>query len=172
MIETERLILRQIDPERDFEPWARAMADEDTVRYLGTRPMSRAEAWRSMALVIGHWEVRGYGFFSVELRETGEWVGRVGPWNPEGWPAPEVGWLTSPDHLRKGYAVEAARASVDYVFNELGWSEVIHVILPGNVGSVGVAEKVGSRLLRTQIGVPPVTEDEVWIYGQSRSSSA
>ena len=88
MIETERLILREIDPERDFEAWARSMADENTVRYLGTRPMSRAEAWRSMAHVIGHWKIRGYGFFSLESKATGEWVGRVGPWNPEGWPAP------------------------------------------------------------------------------------
>lgn len=168
MIETERLILRRIDPERDFEPFAKAMANEDTVRYLGTRPMSRAEAWRAMAATMGHWEIRGYGFFSLEHKETGEWIGRVGPWYPEGWPAPEVGWTISPDHLRKGYATEAARASIDFVFNELGWTEVIHVILPGNTGSIGVAEKVGSRLLRTQKGIPVVTEEEVFIYGQSR----
>ena len=54
IIETERLILRQVDPDRDFEPWAKAMADENTVRYLGTKPMNRAESWRSMAVVIGH----------------------------------------------------------------------------------------------------------------------
>ncbi|HKX55882.1 MAG TPA: GNAT family N-acetyltransferase, partial [Xanthomonadales bacterium] len=65
-LETDRLILRPIDPERDFEPWARAMADENTVRYLGTKPMSRANAWRNMAMVMGHWTVRGYGFFSLE----------------------------------------------------------------------------------------------------------
>lgn len=167
MIETERLILRRIDPKRDFEPWAKAMANAETVRYLGTEPMSRAEAWRSMAVVMGHWEIRGFGFFSVEHKRTGAWLGRVGPWYPEGWPAPEVGWLTSPDHLRKGYAAEAAKASIDYAFNALGWSEVIHVILRGNEGSIGVAEKVGSRFLRTQQGVPPVTDDEVFIYGQS-----
>lgn len=168
MIETERLILRRIDPARDFEPWARTMANEETVRYLGTGPMSRAEAWRSMAAVIGHWEIRGYGFFSLELKETGEWVGRVGPWYPEGWPAPEVGWTISPDHLRQGYASEAARASIDYAFKVLGWSEVIHVIMKGNVGSIGVAEKVGSRLIRTEKGIPAITDEEVYIYGQSR----
>ena len=91
---------------------ARAMADEATVRYLGVEPMNRQQAWRSMAAIMGHWEIRGYGFFSLESKETGEWVGRVGPWNPEGWPAPEVGWTISPDHLRKGYATEAAFASV------------------------------------------------------------
>ena len=168
MLETERLILRRIDPDRDFAPWAHAMADEGTVRYLGLRPMTPSEAWKSMAYVMGHWEIRGYGFFSLESRETGEWLGRVGPWNPEGWPGPEVGWTISPAHLRKGYASEAARASLEYVFETLQWERVIHVILPGNVASIGVAEKVGSRLLGTQQGLAGITDEEVLIYGQSR----
>jgi RimJ/RimL family protein N-acetyltransferase len=168
MIETERLVLRPIDPERDFEPWAQAMADEQTVRYLGTRPMNRAEAWRSMALALGHWSIRGYGFFTVENKATGEWIGRVGPWFPEGWPDREVGWTISPDHLRQGYATEAGRASIDYVFDNLGWSNVVHVILEGNRASIAVAEKLGSRLLYARDGLPGVTEERVLVYGQDR----
>ena len=171
IIETERLILRPVDPERDFEPWARTMANEATVRYLGTKPMSRAEAWRNMAVVIGHWAIRGYGFFSLEDKKTGEWVGRVGPWNPEGWPSPEVGWAISPDHLRKGYATEAARASIDCAYNTLGWSEVVHVILVGNEPSIGVAKAVGSTLIGEQAGLPGVTDLPVLIYGQTRPAS-
>jgi len=167
IIETERLILRQIDPDRDFEAWAKAMADENTVRYLGTKPMNRAESWRSMAMAIGHWAVRGYGFFSLEHRETGDWVGRVGPWFPEGWPAPEVGWTISPDHLRKGYATEAAVASIRYAFDVLRWPQVIHVIMEGNEASIAVARKVGSSLVREQEGLPGVTGERVLIYGQS-----
>ena len=169
-IETERLILREIDPARDFEGWARSMADEKTVRYLGGQTMNRAEAWRSMAAVIGHWTIRGYGFFSLEHKDTGEWVGRVGPWYPEGWPEPEIGWTISPDHLRQGYAFEAAKASIDYAYNTLGWTRLIHLILKGNQASMGLAEKLGSRLIRTQQGVPGVTEDRVLIYGQTRPS--
>jgi RimJ/RimL family protein N-acetyltransferase len=168
IIETERLILRQIDPERDFEPWAHAMADEDTVRYLGTPPMSRVQSWRSMALVIGHWQIRGYGFFSLEHKQTGEWIGRVGPWFPEGWPAPEVGWTISPLHLRQGYATEAARAAMAYAFDTLDWPSVIHCILEGNEASIGVARKLGSRLIRRQDGLPGVTEQTVLVYGQDR----
>ena len=167
IIETTRLILREIDPERDFEAWAKSMADEGTVRYLGTKPMNRAEAWRSMATAMGHWAIRGYGFFSLENKETGEWVGRVGPWYPEGWPAPEVGWTIAPDHLQRGYASEAARASIDYAFNTLGWSRVIHVILEGNLASIALAEKLGSTLIRAQQGLPGVTDQKVLIYGQS-----
>ena len=167
-IETERLILREIDPERDFEGWAEAMADERTVRYLGTAPMNRAQAWRSMAMAIGHWQIRGYGFFSLESKATGEWVGRVGPWYPEGWPAPEVGWTIAPRHLRRGYATEAALASLDYAFKVLGWEEVIHCILPGNEASIAVAEKIGSNLLGDVNGLAGITDERVFIYGQSR----
>jgi len=167
MIETKRLILRQVDPDRDFEAWAKAMADENTVRYLGTKPMTRAESWRSMAMAIGHWAIRGYGFFSLEHRETGAWVGRVGPWFPEGWPGPEVGWTISPDHVGQGYATEAARAAINYAFEVLRWSQVIHVIMEGNEASFAVARKVGSSLIREQLGVPGVTDQKVFIYGQS-----
>ena len=166
-IETERLTLREIDPDRDFENWAAAMADEDTVRYIGGKTMNRAESWRNMAMVIGHWTIRGFGFFTVELKATGETVGRVGPWHPEGWPAPEVGWTIYPGFQRQGYASEAARASIDYAFGTLGWKSVIHVILEGNEASIAVARKVGSNLIRTQKGLPGITEDTVLIYGQS-----
>ena len=171
IIETERLILRKIDPERDFEGWARSMADEETVRYLGTKPMSRAEAWRSMAHVMGHWAIRGYGFFSLQHKESGAWVGRVGPWYPEGWPGREVGWTISPEYLRQGYATEAARASIDYVFNTLGWSQIIHVILEGNEASIALAKKLGSTLISHQQGLVGVTEQKVFIYGQTITGS-
>ena len=165
-LETERLILRRIDPNRDFEPWARAMADERTVRFTGGQVMDRALAWRNMASVIGHWSIRGYGFFSVENRETGEWVGRVGPWYPEGWPAPEIGWTIAREHWGKGFATEAGLACVDYAFETLGWQRVIHVILKGNEQSVAVARKLGSRFIETKQGLPGVTDQEVEIYAQ------
>ncbi|MEM6639384.1 MAG: GNAT family N-acetyltransferase [Pseudomonadota bacterium] len=170
VIETERLRLRPIDAERDFAGWAHAFAHPDTVRYLNSPPMDAAQAWRNMAMVIGHWAVRGYGFFTVEDKRTGEWVGRVGPWYPHGWPEPEVGWTISPDHVRKGYAVEAGRAAIDYAFNELGWRRVVHVILQGNEASIRTAERLGSRLLREQDGLAGVTSDRVFIYGQEVAS--
>lgn len=167
IIETERLILREIDPERDFESWAKTMADEHTVRYLGAKPMNRAQAWRSMAMVIGHQAIRGYSFFSLESKQTGEWVGRVGPWFPEGWPEPEVGWAIAPDHLRKGYAFEAARASINYAFNTLGWSRVVHVIVEGNEPSIALAKKLGSTFDRAEHGLPGITDQQVVVYAQN-----
>jgi len=165
-IETERLVLRMIDPERDFEPWALMMADEQTVRFIGGQVMDRAAAWRHMAALIGHWTIRGYGFFSVEDRATGEWVGRVGPWYPEGWPAPEVGWSLAREHWGKGYATEAGRAAIDYAFGTLGWDRVIHAIVKGNAQSAAVARKLGSVLVETRQGLAGVTDQDVEIYAQ------
>ena len=86
----------------------------------------------------------------------------------EGWPGPEVGWTISPLHLRRGYAEEAGRASIDFAFDTLGWDQVIHVIMDGNEPSIRLAEKLGSTYLRTQQGLPGVTEETVHVYGQSR----
>jgi len=173
ILETERLILRPTRPEDDFEPLARIMADAETVRYLGVEPMNRFQSWRNMAMVMGHWAIRGYGFFSVTLKSTGEWIGRVGPWYPEGWPGTEVGWTIAPWVRNKGYATEAARASMDYAFEELGWDQVIHLIEEGNEASVAVAQKLGSEMLYVLHGIPGITDDTLFIFGQNapRASS-
>ena len=126
-IETERLILRTIDPDKDFEAWADCFSDKETMRFIGGGDgQSRAQAWRFMATAMGHESIRGYTFLSVIEKSTSEWVGRVGPWNPEGWPEPEIGWTIHRDHWRKGYAKEAGAACIDLAFNELGWDRVVH----------------------------------------------
>jgi len=169
ILETERLILREIDPDHDFEAWAEAFADPDTVRYLGIEVMNRQQAWRSMATMIGHWQIRGYGFMSVIEKATGKWAGRIGPWNPEGWPQPEIGWTLHPDFTGKGYATEAGAACIEYAFETLGWDEVIHVIAPENIASINVAEKLGSHYLRTIPNIPGMYDKPCLIYGQDRS---
>jgi len=161
IIETERLILREIDPEHDFEGWAEVCADAHTMRYIGGDVLSRPMAWRNMAAVMGHWQIRGYGFFSLIEKATGKWVGRAGPWNPEGWPQPA--------HTRKGYGAEAGRASIDYAFNQLGWDKVAHAIADGNIASMALAEKLGSKRLREIDGIPGVFEGLAYIYGQDKS---
>ena len=168
ILETGRLILRPIDAKLDFEPWAQMMGDAATTAYLwNAKTLNPAEAWQNMMMNIGHWQVRGYGFFSVVLKETGAWVGRVGPYFPHGWPAPEIGWATHPKHIRNGYASEAATACLAYVFDELDWPQVTHVIVPGNEASIAVATKIGSTFLREV--TDQYTGRTRLIYGQDRS---
>ncbi len=168
VIETERLILREIDIERDFTPMEEMFSDRDTVRYLGNKIMTGAVLWRYMATMIGHQQVRGYGFYSVIEKATDQWVGRVGPWYPMGWPSPEIGWAIHPAHTGKGFAKEAARACVAHVFDTLGWEKVIHVIIKGNVASERTALSIGSEKIGELAGIPAITDEPCWVYGQNR----
>lgn len=164
-LETDRLILRPPSPE-DFDGWAAFAADEEANRFLGG-PQPREVAWRAMCVMTGAWVVRGYSMFSIVEKETGLWVGRLGPWRPEGWPGTEVGWGVVRERWGRGYAVEGARAAIDWAFDHLGWTEVIHTIDPGNVNSQGVARKLGSSILRHAV-LPPPINDSVDVWGQSR----
>lgn len=164
-LETERLILRAPEP-ADFEPWAAFLADPEAQRYLGG-PQDRNIAWRTMSGMAGGWFSRGFSMFSVVEKETGRWVGRLGPWQPEGWPGTEVGWGLSRETWGKGYATEGATAAIDWAFRELGWTEVIHTIEPANVNSQKVAQRLGSRILRQAV-LPAPLNLAVDCWGQSR----
>jgi RimJ/RimL family protein N-acetyltransferase len=164
-LETERLILRPPVAE-DFEPYAHLMADEATARFIGgVQP--RAVAWRGFLSVAGAWSMQGFSFFTVVEKATGQWVGRVGPWHPEGWPGTEVGWSLGAGFQGKGYATEAATAAIDWAFDHLGWSEVIHCIDPGNLASQAVAVRLGSVNLR-QAQMPPPIEIAIDVWGQTK----
>src|SRR5687767_1598529 len=107
-LETQRLILRP-PVETDLDAWAAFMADPVAARFIGGA-QPRATAWRGMASMAGSWALKGFGMFSVIEKSSGEWVGRLGPWRPEGWPGDEVGWGLARQAWGKGYAVEGATA--------------------------------------------------------------
>lgn len=165
-LETERLVLRPPQAQ-DFEPWARFIADEDAARHIGgVQP--RPVAWRSFAAMIGVWHLQGFGFLSVVEKASGQWVGRLGPWQPEGWPGTEVGWSIAREHWGRGFAPEGAAAAIQWAFDALEWSEVIHTIAEGNLNSKSVARKLGSRYLRMGRLPAPQDAEPVEIWGQSR----
>ena len=145
-LETPRLLLRPPRLE-DFDAWAVFLDDEIATRYLGGR-QPRPTAWRTFMGMCGCWHMTGIAMFSVIEKSSGKWVGRLGPWYPEGWPAPKVGWGIAREHWGKGYASEGAAAAMDYAFDVLGWDEVIHCIHEENLASQGVAKKLASRNLR------------------------
>jgi RimJ/RimL family protein N-acetyltransferase len=129
-IETDRLVLRAPVLEH-FEGLARLLADPGVARSLSAsgRPRNRFEAWQSFAGQVGHWQLRGFGMFNVFERGTGEFVGRIGPWHPEGWPGLEVGWSLLSAYWGRGYATEAASVAVAIRCGErrIGETEVPHI---------------------------------------------
>ncbi len=165
-IETDRLVLR-VPNGNDFEAFARMMTDEETGRYIGGT-MKRAAAWRAWCGLVGAWYVRGYGMFSVLLKDSGEWIGRIGPWYPEEWPGHEVGWGLAAEYAGKGYALEAAVASMDYAFDVLGWDDVMHCIDPENTPSIALAERLGSTNRGPTQMPEPFHDARVDNWGQSR----
>lgn len=162
---TERLMLRP--PNRDdLDGYAAFAADAETMRHLGG-VLTRAEAWRDLSLRAGAWMTRGFSMFSVIERATGAWVGRIGPWQPEGWPGTEVGWGVRRDFAGKGYAYEAACAAMDYAVDVLGWPEIIHTIAPDNVRSARLAQRLGSANRGPTRLPPPLADVRVDAWGQS-----
>jgi len=86
-LETERLVLRMFEP-ADFETYAGICGDPEGMRFIGDgQPLAPPMAWRSLAMVIGHWALRGYGLWAATEGASGTLVGRVGFWNPHDWPA-------------------------------------------------------------------------------------
>jgi len=165
VIETERLILRPPQPE-DFDPWATVMEDAAASRFIGG-PQPRSGAWRGFCCVAGAWSMFGFAMFSVIEKSSGMWIGRLGPWKPEAWPGPEVGWGLAKEAWGKGYATEGATASIDWAFDNLGWTNVIHCIDPHNTPSQAVALRLGSRRLGIGTLPPPYDSPPIEIWGQS-----
>lgn len=165
-LETPRLRLR-LPRLEDLDPWAEMMADAEAAKFIGGAA-PREVTWRALMTMIGSWHANGFAMFSVVEKSTGRWVGRLGPWMPEGWPGTEVGWAIVRDCWGKGYATEGAVAATDWAFDNLWWTNVIHSIDPANVASQMVARKLGSQNLGPGSLPPPFQDSPVDIWGQSR----
>src|SRR4051794_1505550 len=168
-IETTRLILR---PWRSSDIVANTemLSDPDTARFI--TPDSKAVTselgrWRNAVVIAGHWALHGFTMFAVEEKSSGRFIGRVGPWSPPGWPGFEVGWGIAKEYRGKGYAVEAARASIDWVFAIFETDEIIHCIDLTNKPSQAVAQRLGARRDREVdlFGQPA----EVWVTSRDAS---
>ena len=163
-METDRLRLRSF-VESDLDAYARICADPQMMRYIGAGSiLSRAEAWRSIAFLLGHWQLRGYGMWAAEEKQSGAFVGRIGLHNPEGWPALEIGWFIVRSRWGQGLATEGATAVMQFAFEQLDLAHLSSVIHPLNRTSIRVAEKLGMTWERGA----QVNGVDVVIYGRDR----
>jgi len=142
MLETPNLILRGPEP-RDAEAVIAFLLDQRRAAGFGPAA-NRGEAWRWFALNIGHWHLHGYGYFTIEDRQTGAPAGITGVWNPEGWPEPELGWVVFDGFEGRGIAHEAASRARRYAYEDLGLTTLTSNIVPGNTRSIALAERLGA----------------------------
>lgn len=154
ILETERLIMRghRID---DFPLSAAVWSNPEVVRYIGGKPSNRQQSWSRILTFVGHWQLMGFGYWAVEEKSTGLYVGEVGfsDFKREITPSiegrPEIGWVLNPLAHGKGFATEAVKAALawgDSNFSSLGFdSRVACIIDPGNLASLRVAAKCGFK---------------------------
>lgn len=166
VLETERLILR-VPKVSDFDAFAAMNTDGDNMRFIGGT-LPRAAAWRKFLQMPGAWMLQGFAMFSIIEKSSGRWLGQLGPWQPEGWPGTEVGWGLDRSAQGKGYATEAGLAAVDWAFNSLGWTTVIHSIHPDNIASQALARRLGASNSGPGKLPAPFENEPVDIWSQTR----
>ena len=148
LVEAARVRLRPFRPD-DLDAHAAALGDPEVVRHIGGTPWSREDAWRRMLCAPGMWALLGYGYWAVERRADGAWLGQVGfadfkrDMEPSIEGLPEMGWIFASHAQGQGYASEAAAAALRWADATLAAPEIVAIIDPDNASSIRVAEKAG-----------------------------
>ena len=163
VIETERLLLRCHRAD-DLAACASMWADPDVTRYLGRDPLTAEEVWARLLRYVGHWALLGFGFWAVEEKESGSFVGDLGfmdfkrDLDPSLEDVPEIGWILASQAHGKGYATEAVRAAVAWGESRFRSARTACIIHPENFASINVAEKCGyqEKLLTAYKGHPVI----------------
>jgi RimJ/RimL family protein N-acetyltransferase len=148
IVETERLRLRSFR-ESDLEAQAKVMGDPEVVRHLGGTPFSREDSWRRILTACGLWPMLGYGYWAVERKEDGAYLGQAGfsdfkrDMNPSIEGLPEMGWIFAPHAQGQGYASEAVAGGLRWADRALPGREITAIISHANAPSIRVAERTG-----------------------------
>lgn len=142
-IQTERLNLRQWTQD-DYQAFALYYADEANAKYVGGKKDGE-QAWRHMALQVGHWALKGFGYWAVDEKSTGQFVGCVGLWQSPSWPELELGYWLAREQRGKGYALEGCRRAIEFARRELEAKSLVSYIDPENSPSIRLAELLGAR---------------------------
>jgi RimJ/RimL family protein N-acetyltransferase len=140
VLQTERLTLRE-PREADF-PAMLAFNDSPRTQYLGG-PLERRWVWRGLLANIGHWALRGYGFYSVDTK-AGDFIGRIGVIFHDGWPEPELAWHVYDGFEGHGYAAEAALAAKADYHARISPQPLISMIDVENTRSEALARRLGA----------------------------
>lgn len=142
VITTPRLILRPWRDE-DAEPFAALTADPVVMEHFQA-PLTRDESDAAIARIRAHFAREAFGLWAVEVPGVAPFIGFTGLSRPSWWPEViEVGWRLAHAYWGKGYATEAARAALDVGFGTLALDEIVAFVVPPNVRSQRVMDRLG-----------------------------
>jgi len=143
-LETKRLRLRLFTPD-DVQITYVLGTDPDIIKYAESEPLRDMQAARQRLEQgpLADYRKHGYGRFAVELKETGDVIGFCGIKYIEEIDLPEVGYRYLPEYWGRGIGTEAAQACVEFAREDLGVEKLVALIIPENIASIRVAEKLG-----------------------------
>jgi RimJ/RimL family protein N-acetyltransferase len=172
-IDTARLQLR-VPELADAEAFMAILWDPEVVEQkqvtLLEPPGGLDLALKNTQEMLRHWELRGYGHWSVIERATGHVIGCVGFYHPQrSWPGVDLGWVLHRSRWGHGFATEAARAALQWAWGHTPVDRIVSLIAPDDRRSIRVATKIGERFERADID--PVHGEPVHVYGIHRPTS-
>ena len=160
-LDTVRLRLRGHECS-DFKASAAMWADETVVRHITGIPSSQTESWSRLLRYIGHWQALKFGYWVVEDRQTGLFLGEVGfadykrDIEPSLEGTPEIGWVMTREASGRGLATEAVSAAVHWGDENLDCKVTTCIFDPDHRASIRVGEKNGytKKVMATLAGQP------------------
>lgn len=164
---TDRLILRP-PAQHDLDRCV-AFSMSERAKFVGGH-VPEFRAWMTFAGTLGHWQLRGFGLWAVTAKGDDTIIGLVGPFYPDGWPETEIGWMMFDGSEGKGFAQEAAVATLQDARDRLGWTNIVHYIDPLNTRSIVLAQRLGANL--DPHGVVPKPEAPCLVFRQPQRSVA
>ena len=167
-LKTERLLLRAPRAE-DADAYCRFYADAEASHFYGG-PLRADQAWKRLAQDVGHWQLRGYGLWMLDERETGQVLGGCGLFWAEGWPRSELTWWLLREARGRGFATEASRAVIAYALDRAGWSGVETHMDDANQAARRLALRLGGQLIARE-PFPDGKERNVYRLDPAVSSS-
>ena len=144
-IETPHLLLRAIEAE-DFDRLYQLHSHPDVMAFIADgKPMSKEEAFRYQAFLIGHWSMCQIGSWIVEEKSSQQIIGRTGFLYRKEWDNLETVSLYFPEYWGKGYAHEAGQAALQWGFSHSEVDEFTSAVQTKNHRSIAYINKTGRK---------------------------
>lgn len=147
-LETPRLILRAHTKE-DFAALKTIWADPLVVRFISGQPSTEQQSWTRLMNYLGHWQLLGFGYWAIEEKSTGNYIGEIGlaDFKRDIYPpisdTLESGWILASSAHGKGYASEALKRVLQWADEEQTVEKTVCIITKDNLRSISLAESCG-----------------------------